>query len=262
MPAYTDRAVVAILSVAFFGMLSACASLQEREPRSNVVVARYTFSGSIPVSQTRLVDSASGYRSGRSFSGTIDVYQDGRARLSSTHGSCEGGRVVGDQVNISCNGLRVHVGPNGGTAYVPFRERYQVTTNRCAEYASWSALPGSTPACVRYEKEERTRISTGRDLLLCYAPQRGLAGPGSQPDLTFGSGVARNCHGLTRSSHCGVPDAPSPRLFSPKSCQHSSLSHPGRPGMFSSAASSARLSLITRANHPIALLRVNLEDTH
>ena len=133
-----------MLAVAGLAALSGCASLLQGEPRSDIAVARYTFSGSIFGSETRLAPSSRSFESvQRRFAGNVIVYSDGRARLSSTHGSCDGGRVVGDQINITCNNLRVHVGPNGGMAYVPVRERYEARSATCAEYAPANTAPGT-----------------------------------------------------------------------------------------------------------------------
>lgn len=91
------------------------------------------------------------------FSGTVELLEDGRARLRSTHGSCDGGRVTGEQVNIICNDLRVYVGPNGGTAYVPVRRYFERATSTCVEWAP--AAPGGPQTCLRYLTESYSTVS-------------------------------------------------------------------------------------------------------
>jgi hypothetical protein len=126
---------------------------------SPLTPGRYSFVGHVPVVD-RYGDATR--TSTEMVSGTVEIFEDGRVDLRSSHGSCDG-RMRRGQATVDCSNVSARIGARTGIVRVPVREEQEIRSTRCAVFAP-PQVAGRPPACLRYETEIQrvTRTKSAR----------------------------------------------------------------------------------------------------
>jgi hypothetical protein len=143
----------ALCAVAVPVVLSSCAAVA-REPGPLLEPGRYAFDGT--------GRGAHQYRNrSETFSvhvtGTVDIHDDGRVEVYSSHGTCvvPQARRSRSSVSVNCRGLVLAMSRMGGSARVPVTQ-IREEQGQCEEYAMDSS-GRPTSQCLRYYWVERSR---------------------------------------------------------------------------------------------------------
>jgi hypothetical protein len=119
-------------------------------------VGHYSFIGSV-TGENRYANRAETFS--EMVSGVVEVRENGDVRLTSPHGSCEGGRVDEGMAVVNCRGIDVRLGPQSGSARIPVEELREFRSSECAQSIA-SNVGGTARSCVRYHTEIRRVVTT------------------------------------------------------------------------------------------------------